>query len=303
MLVRLNILVEGVYQHAVYGELEYSLPVLERLKANHERGLPGYRVPLFIGHNLNPERVGGSPAVGFLVPGGLTIEPDADGRHRLFGTFEMVLQSVYEQIWRGEYRYGSAEIAPAFLDKESGEEVGPVLLAHVLTNQPFIPNLARNQVLSHVPSLFFYQEYPMSNETNKEQELETTAVNLIREAFDAYRQEAERKLSEQQQELEALREELRQLRKQKREAELAGYVREVESLSLPQALKEKYIPMIQADQLSDRELSLVLENLRAVSQYMGSLMFSQVGSLPETQANPYQDIIQRNLDMAKQPHN
>lgn len=302
LFTKLNLLVEGVYFHPVYGELDYQLPTLMKVKENFDKDVLGYPVPLFIGHEQPERRVGAMPAVGFLVPNGLSIQQGEDGRHRLFGLFQLTRQDVYESIWRGEYRYGSVELAANYKDKISGEELGPVLLAHVLTNQPFIPYMEPNRVLSEPKPLFFYQENTMSKEVKEQKMAETaneTAIEVIKSAFDAYRQEAERRLAEQQQELEELRQQVKQLQKAKREAELAALVQEIQSLQLSQALKDKYIPMILADQFTERELNVVMENLRLVSQHMGSLMFSQVGSTQTEVANPYSDIIKRNEEQSK----
>jgi len=310
-LVKLTILVEGVYYHPRYGRLDYSAPVLAQIKENHDRDVLGYRIPLYIGHALAGEE---RPAVGYLLPNGLSLEPDAEGRLRLFGVFELIRQDVYEQIWRGEYSYGSAElVSEGILDKTTGEPVGPVLVAHTLTCTPFIPDMVPNQVLSLVgdaePVVPFtlLTEQSMNDKEMQAPQTEPSsteaALGLVQEAFAAYRAEAERRIQELSARCDELNKQLQEVLAQKRQAELDALVKEIQSLNLPAATKEKYIPLIRENGLSDTELSLLMDNLRTISQHMAGLMFTQYGMggpTPEQpDQNPFAHIIEANRRQAQ----
>lgn len=314
-LVKLTLLVEGVYYHPVYGRMDYSAKVLEQIKGYHDRDVLGYRIPLYLGHEseLGEER----PAVGYLLPKGMSLEADERGKLRLFGIFEIVRQDVYEQIWRGEYSYGSAElVVEGLVNKANGEPLGPVLIAHTLTCTPFIPDMLPNQVLAmtalkgvgegapvHFTLLMEKTMAEKPDKMEKEVSSEGTvttdvALSLVNEAFSAYRSEAERRIQELSAQCEELQKQLQSVLQEKKQAEMAALVKELQSLNLPVALKEKYIPLLQENSLSENELALTMDNLRTISQHMGGLMFQQfgvAGTTPEQmEKNPFEDIIEAN---------
>jgi hypothetical protein len=315
-LVKLTLLVEGVYYHPVYGRMDYSAQVLKQIKEYHDRDVLGYRIPLYLGHET--ESGGERPAVGYLLPGGMTLEADEQGKLRLFGIFELVRQDVYEQIWRGEYSYGSAElVVEGLVDKTTGEPLGPVLVAHTLTCTPFIPDMLPNQALSSSPvtrkgrgetrPLYFtlLMEKTMAEQVDKmekslKEDAKSTdvALGLVNEAFAAYREEAERRIQELSARCDELQQQLQSVLAEKRQAELEALVKELQSLNLPSALKEKYIPLIRENSLTEKELALTMDNLRTISQHMGGLMFQQfgmAGATPEQmEKNPFEHIIEAN---------
>ena len=304
-LVKLTILVEGVYHHPIYGEMDYSAPVLEQIKSNHDRDVLGYRIPLYIGHGSPGEE---RPAVGYLLPNGMSLETLEDERLRLFGVFEIIRQDVYEMIWRGEYSYGSAEmIVEGLLDKYTGEPLGPVLVAHTLTCTPFIPGMVPNQVLSlgggesavHYFTLLREKTMTESNDKQVTQESSTeAALGLVNEAFAAYRTEAERRIQELSNRCEELQKQLEEVMAQKRKAELDNLIKEIQNLNLPEATKEKYVPLIRENSLSESELAMLMDNLRTISQHMAGLMFQQYGigtpNPEKPDVNPFEHIIEAN---------
>jgi len=308
-LVKLTILVEGVYYHPVYGEMDYSASVLQTIKSNHDRDVLGYRIPLYIGHSSPGEE---RPAVGYLLPNGMSLETSEDGRLRLFGVFEIIRQDVYEMIWRGEYSYGSAEVAvEGLLDKYTGEPLGPVLVAHTLTCTPFIPGMLPNQVLSLGGETVHYftlrtettmsESKNMTESNDKNVALESSteaALGLVNEAFAAYRNEAERRIQELSNRCEELQKKVEELMAQKRQAEMENLIKEIQSLNLPQATKDKYVPLIRENSLSENELALLMDNLRTISQHMAGLMFQQYGigtpNPEKPDVNPFEHIIEAN---------
>ena len=319
-LAKLTLLVEGVYHHHSYGVVDYSRPVLEQIKRNHDLDVLGYRIPLYLGHASDRDRIGSSAAVGYLLPGGMTIETDEAGVTRLFGVFEFVRQDVYEQVWRGEYSYGSVElVTEGLLDKRTGEPLGYVLTAHTLTCEPYIPNMVPNRILglldgnpetspAHYVFHSLHLEETMAAEKKVEKDAQAevvetpspteAALGLVNEAFTAYREEAERRIQELTTQCEELQQKLQAVLAEKRQAELENLVKEIHTLNLPVATKEKYIPLIRENSLNENEMNLVMDNLRTISQHMGGLMFQQFGvsgaEPTKSGENPYEWIIESN---------
>lgn len=301
---KLPLIVEGVYFHPKYEELDFSLPQMLQILRNFEQGHPGYDVPVFVGH---PQEHSSAPAVGFFSE--LFIEQGEDGKHRLYGICDFVDETTYLTVASGQFRSGSPELGPGF-DKVTAEELGTVLYAHALTNVPYQPDMGSNRILSELNAstdrVFSYRTSEgttMSDKSKAEPQVEApqdensqhTAVTVLSEAFQAYKAESEAKIAVLAQENADLKSLLAEATKEKVAAEMRTFADEVMAMPLPQTLKDKYVPQIREQKLSQAEAAIVMDSLRTFAEQLGTQVYSQQGTTAQSAVgeNPYKQMIEQ----------
>lgn len=136
---RVQLALAGTWNHDLYGSLSIARRDLEMMQRNLKEGRRGVRDEhgdwqLNIDYNhgglsLGPEE---AKAAGWLKAPSVVIENGA-----LFGEVEWT-PTAAAYIRSKEYQYFSPEIRFHYQDKETGQDIGTVLLAGALTNRPFL---------------------------------------------------------------------------------------------------------------------------------------------------------------------
>jgi len=120
-----NILPVGEFHDPRYGKVTITREMIEQMAENFKKGIPHYEPPINIGHN---DELG---AYGKIVD----VEAREDGLWAKLSFTEEGLELVRE----GKFRYVSAEFVEDYVDKETGKNVGYVLVGVALTNRPAHP--------------------------------------------------------------------------------------------------------------------------------------------------------------------
>lgn len=140
-MLRLPIARLGKWHHDSYGTVEFTQQDFNDIKDNFQKNVRGYEPYLRYGHNQKGSGLhGAEPAQGFLKK----LEQKGDV---LWGDFDTTNNEVEDEVKTGKYRYGSAELVRNGMDKGTGQRLSIFLKGHTLTNEPFVPNLPRNQVV------------------------------------------------------------------------------------------------------------------------------------------------------------
>lgn len=108
--------------------IEITKELCEKIVDNFKQGIPHYQPPVNISHN------------DFAGSYGTVIDMEAkdDG---LWILVELT-EEGYELVKNGKFRYMSAEFTERYVEKKTGQEVGPVFLGVALTNRPAHPEVA-----------------------------------------------------------------------------------------------------------------------------------------------------------------
>lgn len=108
--------------------IQITKELCEKIADNFKKGIPHYQPPVNISHN------------DFAGSYGKVIDMEArdDG---LWIKVELS-ESGYELVKEGKFRYMSAEFTENYVEKKTGNEVGPVFLGVALTNRPAHPEVA-----------------------------------------------------------------------------------------------------------------------------------------------------------------
>lgn len=314
--VQLPIIKLGTYYHEAYGELKFDREVVDRVRNNLMNNELGFEPPLFYGHQEKS-----APAKGFLQD---VIFDEED--YTLYGIWE-TNQTVYDQIYNGEYRYSSSEFINDFMSKRSGEPIGKVFVGMALTNKPFMPDLPRNLALSdeqrqNVYSFSMELNNTANTNTNNNMETNNTQnqdesltelkqeLNAYKQQLETYSQQLETVKTTYEEQLKDANERIKELNQKVRQGEIDQKLDRLDSLNLPQEQKDKYKTMFEQGSLGSTE-DAIMESLETMSKTYGSEVFTQKGSSEETTNNnqkenkndldnsPHSKTIQQNLEMAK----
>lgn len=128
VLVEIEMLRVGRFNHPRYGELDITLDFLQSLVENYDNNV----LQRDVSFDWNHER---KEASAWLR--GLTVVDDV-----LVGTVEFTPKGK-ESVENGEYGYFSVEYDDDYEDSETGDTFGPALIGGALTNRPFISGLKR----------------------------------------------------------------------------------------------------------------------------------------------------------------
>ncbi len=143
----------GTWKHPKYGTIEGTQEMFDVMTDNFRKQSLGRDPFIRIGHDKDGQKTtfGDAPAEGWIKD--LVQEGPI-----LFAVADPTNEEVVEDIKSKRYRFASAEYDMNYLDKESGQRIGPVLSAVSLTNEPFLTKLPEAVVLSDPPETF-YMDY------------------------------------------------------------------------------------------------------------------------------------------------
>lgn len=131
-MVRIPLGLKGQWFHDEYGTVRFDDEKFSRLIQNYNDDVLGFKPYSTYGHLVDPRHT----VDGELKKGELRdLQVDGDV---LYGDFE-VNNETYQLLSEGQYEYSSPEIIQDFIDKNTGENRGPVLVRTALTNAPFLP--------------------------------------------------------------------------------------------------------------------------------------------------------------------
>ena len=122
-----NILPIGKFYDPRYGEVNITKEMVEKMAENFKNGIPHYKPPVNISH----EDIHGK--FGDIVE----VEAREDG---LWAKIALT-QDGAKLLEAKRFEYLSAEFTEHYVNKETGEDVGPVLLGVALTNRPAHPKM------------------------------------------------------------------------------------------------------------------------------------------------------------------
>lgn len=309
--IKLPIAVLGEWHHPQYKKVSFTQKDFDEMIKNFNSKATGYEPPLFLGHeNPRNKSVGGEPAVGFL-------ESLYQDDNVLFGLFEPVEDKVYNDVDQGKYRYASAEYGKNCISKESGKNLGTVLMGSALTNRPHLTNMPRVEALSDASSTeltFDITKGENMTETNQDKtsnvqdsfsESSTTnySDNEFKEILNLTKriEQLENQINLRDQRIEQLETDNNQTRKQQK-------LEKLEKLTLSENTKGKYRDMVENDRLSDDQFEEIYEMLGEVSESEIQKLTTQHGTTSatdeeneerssENQSGPYDEIIQRNREL------
>ena len=128
----------GKWFHKKWNTINFTSEYFEKAISNYKNNVLKHNPYLTYGHLKEPYSVYSERRRGELVD--LVFEDKY-----LFGIFDAT-EEAYTFVKDREYLYASAEIIPEFIDKDTGKNVGPVILRAALTNSPFLP--ANKEVLA-----------------------------------------------------------------------------------------------------------------------------------------------------------
>ena len=277
-----NLLPVGKFYDKRYGEIWVGESLLQKMEANFGK-YPAYEVPVKIGHGdgaLSPGKVIAISA----KPEGLEITM-------------MVDAETAEAINKKQYRYMSAEFDENYVDKETNEPVGAVLLGAALVNQPANPymeplvladDIAPDKIGGAKPDTRRKKNMDPVELLQKQLSEAEEREKKAREELDAALQEAKAKETEAQQkiaDLEAEKKELADERakvaREKLETEVKAFCDEWTGKGVPPAVLEKVKPVLLSEgrviKLSDKEDAPLIKVFGEVFKAMAKVPMGQQG--------------------------
>lgn len=129
----------GTFQSPIYGEIEISPQDLATMYRNFKTKtpLPPTQLPIDYDHlSDEPQKPEDGRAAGWVED--LEIR---DGGNTLWATPKWTRRGA-ELIANGEYRWCSPYFLTDYMDKHSGEKIGPTLKAIAITNRPFLEGMS-----------------------------------------------------------------------------------------------------------------------------------------------------------------
>ena len=157
-----NILPIGEFHDKRYGRVSITPEKVKQMTENFGK-YPSYEVPVKIGHEQGAKSPGKIIAAE-AKPEGLEITM-------------MVDAETAEAINKKQYRYMSAEFDEGYHSKETGENVGAVLLGAALVNQPGHPYVAPLMLIDNIPNEGSNEE-PNEGKVDSMSELEDLKLQL-----------------------------------------------------------------------------------------------------------------------------
>lgn len=121
----------GKWFHKKWNTINFTPEYFEKAITNFKNNVLKHTPYLTYGHLKEPYSVDSERRRGDLL--NLVFED-----RYLFGIFDAT-DEAYNFVKDREYLYASVEMIPNFMDKDTGKDVGPVVLRAALTNSPFLP--------------------------------------------------------------------------------------------------------------------------------------------------------------------
>lgn len=167
----------GKWTHPAYGELEGTQEKFDAIKENFRRNVLGRPPYIRLGHTKdNAATFGDAPAVAWvhdIIQEGPVLYALAHP------TGEEIVTAIKEK----RYRFASPEYQEAYINKETGENVGPTLLAIGLTNEPFLTRLPDTVALAENPDAIYLDCTYIKEEKTVD---ENTLVKKLSEALNSF---------------------------------------------------------------------------------------------------------------------
>ena len=232
-----NLLPVGRFYDKRYGEVNISSEKIKKMADNFGK-FPAYEVPVKLGHN------DGAKSPGKVI----NVEAKDSGLEITM----LVDAETAKNINDKKYRYMSAEFEDDYMNKETGESVGPVLLGAALVNQPANPYMQPLKLADTTFNLFPEEETDMTEVENLRLDLSDTKAQLkgVQEEAD----EKSKLLEEQAKRIEqleaqnkALMEERKRAENAKNEAEVKAFADKWTAAGIPPVVIEKVKPVLLAE--------------------------------------------------------
>lgn len=298
----------GKWKHPRYGPIEMSQRTFDEMIRNFRSKAIGRDPFIRIGHDkADDPTFGGAKAEGWITD--LVQEGDV-----LYALADPTNPDVAEMVRSKKYRYSSPEYQENYIDKETGSNVGTVLLALSLTNEPFLTRLPEARLLADPADTFYLDHEEVGNAMEKEvlEELKksngllTNFVNKLSEWFGkggagsdpnnptpapaaaapVVDEATKRQLAEAEARMKALEEENKAIKLAQRTAEVNAKLQSYINAGIPPAVIDHYRPILLADngektiKLSDDKIVSVSESIYASLDAFpeaGRVKLSQVG--------------------------
>ena len=161
----------GKWVHPVYGELNITQKIFDQVLVNFKSGVLGQEPFVRIGHDLPTKQVfGDTEALAWIK--NIVQEGDV-----LVAMGEPVNEEVSQLIKEKRYRFASAEYSEHGRNRETGKDVGALLSAIALTNEPFLTKLPEATLLANGGDLF-YMDYKETGGNKMEELLKKLAESF-----------------------------------------------------------------------------------------------------------------------------
>ncbi len=167
----------GRWKHPKYGTLEGTQQMFDQMKANFKRQTLGRQPFVRIGHDSDGKGTFGDASAEAWIK---DVVQEGD---YLYAIADTTNEEVAKAVQEKRYRFASAEYDPNYVDKETGLNVGAVLSAVALTNEPFLTRLPDAVVLSDEPEKI-YLDYEEDEKVGQEKLLEENN-SLLKKLSDA----------------------------------------------------------------------------------------------------------------------
>ncbi|GBF34137.1 phage recombination related exonuclease [Desulfocucumis palustris] len=139
----------GSWKHPAYGVIEGTQDKFNGFIENFRKNVLGRPPFVRLGHTKdNAATFGDAPAEAWVS------ELMQEG-NVLYALAWPTNSSIVEAVKNKRYRFASPEYNPDYLDKETGNKVGPVLEAVGLTNEPFLTRLPETVMLADPPDTIY----------------------------------------------------------------------------------------------------------------------------------------------------
>ena len=280
-----NLLPVGKFYDKRYGEVWISSEMVKKMAANFGK-YPAYEVPIKFGHGDD------APSPGKVI----AVEAKPEGLEITF----MADKEASQEINNKRYRYMSAEFEDDYMDKKTGEYVGPVLVGAALVNQPADP-WVEPLILSDVSDT---GKKDKNKEEKKDMDLKDIAVlkeELKKELSEDFTKREEKSRKEFDEEMKKQKElsdaqakqieelkaqnktaldERTRLQREKHDMEVKAFSEKWTSAGIPPAVFEKLKPILAEERvirLSDTENKPMLTLLSEIFEALPQVQMGQSG--------------------------
>lgn len=186
LILRIPVAKLGAWYHPVYNVVSFSQRDFDDMRRNFETNALGFPPFIRYGHdsqegdNTLPAEAkpwGADKAVASIAL--LEQEGDVLYAYATPNTYEVVADIETKRM-----RFSSAELLRRPRSKETGQELGPALVAVALTNTPHVPNLPQSELLAQREEdlhfvLNLSKEAPVADETTEQTQTQTVLEKLV----------------------------------------------------------------------------------------------------------------------------
>lgn len=279
----------GEWKHPRYGTIKMSQQLFDGMISNFKKGAIGRDPFIRIGHDKgNSPTFGDAKAEGWIKD--LVQEGDC-----LFALAEPTNKDIADMVQNKQYRYSSAEYLENYKDKETGKDIGPVLEAIALTNEPFLTKLPETRLLADPKDTFYLDYEEVSSMVDKELLDQVKQTNTLLGSFTTKLAEwfggnkntdipPVNQLPAPNDDAKKLAEQVKALEEQNRQIKLAQHNTEVEAKLLtyvakgiPPAVIDQVKPILLADITGEKVIKL--SDDKAISQ--SEQVYSMLDNFPK----------------------